>query len=330
LRLVYDRHGVAGLEQQQQQQQQHHSSPQRNRNRPQLHVRVEVTLQDIDLGKDQTRSIEWAKPCSDCLGTGCKPGKTGHKCRECHGQGVMMHNRQVGPGIIQQSIVACPVCLGKGLYIHKADRCSTCKCSGSIQTTEQVVLRVQPGALDHSQLFPVNATLADQMLHHVVFELIELPHDRFHRLELNLICKTPLKITLVEALTGLVIRLRRLDGSTCVARTSLITKPGTIYRLPKQGIKGGGLNRGDLYIPIDIEFPTELTPQVKQILERCLPPPLKMPNDERKDQVEVEEEQVEMTVVDPTALPSAQQPHYPPPQRQHHHRQQHHQECHVQ
>jgi hypothetical protein len=58
-------------------------------------------------------SLSRKLPCSKCNGTGSKSGKR-HSCSTCHGSGVQVHIRPLGPGMVQQIQSRCGDCGGSG------------------------------------------------------------------------------------------------------------------------------------------------------------------------------------------------------------------------
>jgi DnaJ family protein A protein 2 len=62
--------------------------------------------------------------CSKCEGRGGKAGAT-KTCNSCHGRGVKIIMRQMGP-MIQQMQQTCPDCNGEGEIINPKDRCGAC------------------------------------------------------------------------------------------------------------------------------------------------------------------------------------------------------------
>jgi DnaJ homolog subfamily A member 2 len=240
-------------------------------------VKVSATLEELFSGVEKVAAFSWDKPCSSCQRTGCKSGKSAKRCKDCRGSGMVVHLRQLGPGMIQQSAVPCAACSGQGTYISRSDRCPTCHGKYTIKTDEKVMITVSKGAAHNSRLMPTSESLQRLFEDEVVFILEQQAHHPlFERRGPHLVCKQ--QVSLVQALTGVSIRLKNVDGSTYSLSTSpqnLVVKPGSLFRIPNLGlpkIRNPAPNeRGDLFIQIDIEFPTTLSPQIQLILKRCLP-----------------------------------------------------------
>jgi len=133
------------------------------------------------------------------------------KCQTCGGQGVVVRTIRMGP-MIQQMQQPCSACEGQG-YTYKMKR-----------TTEVLEVNVNKGAADgHKITFHNKADeIPDGDAGDVVFVLKEKPHDVFKRHGADLYIKR--KISLVEALCGFTMELKKLDGRTLVMKT----KPGDV------------------------------------------------------------------------------------------------------
>lgn len=282
LRAAYDRHGEAGVEQATSTAQAERdmetrwssSGLSRRRATQRVIVKVTASLEEIFTGAEKAAAFSWEKPCSDCHRTGCKSGKSPKRCRECRGSGMIVHVRQVGPGMIQQSATPCPTCGGSGAYISRSDRCATCNGKRTSRTAENVTVNVPKGAASNLQLLPVADSLTRMFEDEVMFVLEQAHHPQFERRGPHLMYKH--KASLVQALTGLNVRLKHVDGSTYQFNTSppnMIVKPGSLFQITNMGLPKlrNTAERGDLFIQIDIEFPATLTSQIQLILKRCLP-----------------------------------------------------------
>jgi len=69
---------------------------------------LKVTLEDLYNGCAKKLRLTKNVLCQPCGGKGGKGGKDA-TCRDCKGQGVKMVIRQIGPGMIQQAQVHCPM-----------------------------------------------------------------------------------------------------------------------------------------------------------------------------------------------------------------------------
>jgi len=133
------------------------------------------------------------------------------KCAGCGGKGVTIRTVRMGP-MIQQMQAACSQCEGQG-YSYTMKR-----------TSEILEVNVPKGAKDgHKVVFHNKADeIPDGDAGDVIFVLKEKEHDGFKRHGADLYIKK--KISLVEALCGFTMELKKLDGRTLVIKT----KPGQV------------------------------------------------------------------------------------------------------
>ena len=85
---------------------------------------LKVTLEDLYKGKTSKLALQKQVLCSSCEGHGGKKGST-TTCPGCHGRGVKIITRQIGP-MIQQMQQACTDCNGEGETIRPQDKCKDC------------------------------------------------------------------------------------------------------------------------------------------------------------------------------------------------------------
>jgi len=150
------------------------------------------------------------------------------KCQACGGKGATIRTVRMGP-MIQQMQAACSQCEGQG-YSYTMKR-----------TSEILEVNVPKGAKDgHKVVFHNKADeIPDGDAGDVIFVLKEKEHDDFKRHGADLYIKK--KISLVEALCGFTMELKKLDGRTLVIKT----KPGQVTPICtfdpfSQGEDGGG------------------------------------------------------------------------------------------
>jgi len=138
------------------------------------------------------------------------------KCETCGGQGVVVRTIRMGP-MIQQMQQPCGACGGQG-YTYTLKR-----------TSEILEVNVQKGSKDGQKITFHNKAdeIPDGEAGDVVFVLKEKEHDVFKRHGADLYVKK--KISLLEALCGFKMELKKLDGRTLVIKTP----PGFVTTINK-------------------------------------------------------------------------------------------------
>ena len=108
---------------------------------------IPLTLADFYNGRDIQIKFHQQRGCGLCKASGAL--KT-EQCSGCRGQGVRIMMRQIGPGMVQQSMQKCPDCNGEGQRI--LTMCH--ECSGKKYKTQEKALnaRIEPGMPDGEKL----------------------------------------------------------------------------------------------------------------------------------------------------------------------------------
>ncbi|KAL9645074.1 hypothetical protein ABK040_004565 [Willaertia magna] len=105
----------------------------------------------------------------------------------------------------------------------------------------------------------------------VVFEIDEMPHDRFKREGNNLIFTA--YISLKDALAGGVVDIRTLDDRILKIPVNEIVSPGYTKVVPNEGmpLSKNPEQKGDLIIKFNVQFPRYLSTTQKEQLKQILP-----------------------------------------------------------
>nr|XP_018892918.1 dnaJ homolog subfamily B member 13 isoform X2 [Gorilla gorilla gorilla] len=104
----------------------------------------------------------------------------------------------------------------------------------------------------------------------IIFIVKEKLHPRFRRENDNLFFVNP--IPLGKALTCCTVEVRTLDDRLLNIPINDIVHPKYFKKVPGEGmpLPEDPTKKGDLFIFFDIQFPTRLTPQKKQMLRQAL------------------------------------------------------------
>eukprot|EP00434_Breviolum_minutum_P030916 symbB.v1.2.027342.t1/scaffold2798.1/size70082/2 len=143
---------------------------------PDVGYEVEVTLEEMYKGFTKSLVYERDAICRPCRGAGATEIET---CMACRGHGVIIEERQVGPGYIQRMQRWCDRCRGRG--IQAKNRCASCRGKGFVK--EQVDLKVSapPGCPDRKRfLFQGKADEASAVPIHRTRKTCHTPMDLPH------------------------------------------------------------------------------------------------------------------------------------------------------
>ena len=268
------------------------------------------------LYKGATKNIKISKKqkCDFCDGIGARDSSSIIQCTLCKGKGQIIKMNRIGP-MIQQSIQACYQCSSKGKVIKKGDECMKCNGSKYMNVIKKVEFYIKPGSVngDRIILYGEGDWHPD---HDVTSDLVIILNETngsngMARVGENLLLK--LKISLVEALSGVEKIIKHLDD-----RHMLIQYDGIIKPNQKMMIKGEGMiinneyRRGDLIIEFIIDFPKELSKERKVYLAKILPKPSKQIWDIDKNNVEYDtvelKHYIEDTYQKPHKTPDLEEP----------------------
>ena len=71
-------------------------------------------------------------------------GKSGSvvRCKKCHGTGIQVSHRPIGPGMVQQIQSMCSDCGGTGDFIKEKDRCKKCKGKRTVDVNNKLEVSI--------------------------------------------------------------------------------------------------------------------------------------------------------------------------------------------
>ena len=226
-----------------------------------LQYDLTVSLEDVIYGKTVTIEVPRLETCSKCHGNGAEPGSKLETCPECYGRGQI--TRSQGFLTMRQT---CPRCQGEGRVI--LNPCRECGGRGVSRVTRKIKIGIDKGIDTNTKIrirgegeAGLNGGPPGDLFVVVYVE----PHDTFVREQNDLIASV--KISFVQATLGLEINVPTIDGSA-----KLMIPAGTQYG-KRLRIRGKGVpyynhyGSGDLIVEVEIETPSNLTAQEKELLE---------------------------------------------------------------
>lgn len=243
--------------------------PGRGRRRgPQAGADAEVTLQltfaEAAFGARKDLAVRLPVSCPDCGGTGAEPGTQAIVCPDCQGTGEIRRIRQSLLGQVVTS-VACARCQGMGQTIPNP--CPGCRGEGRRMEDRSFTVEVPAGVEDGSTL-----RLADRgpagprggpngsLFVHLAVE----PDERFERAGDDL--HTTLHVGVTQAALGAAVEVETLEEPRQVM-VPAGTQTGYVVRLRGIGVPHlRGRGRGDLYVHLVVDTPTDLTPRQKELI----------------------------------------------------------------
>lgn len=241
---------------------------------PDKKLTVNLSLAEVYQGKQVPLDFVKMVCCDTCQGRGAKNAEAIITCSSCNGQGRIVKMMQMGP-MIQQLVQPCGVCVGKGKIIKPGNECSNCHGKKSLGIKQHLDCYVRPGSQSgtiitfknesdwHSDFTDVGDL--------VVFINSKNEDAGFQREGDNLIMKR--SISLLEALTGTVIYFKHLDERVIKVVYDNIIHPNQKMVIQCEGMPNihDNLDKGNLIIIFDVQFPQTLDKERAKYLIKILP-----------------------------------------------------------
>jgi len=244
------------------------SAPRGRRRGPQQGSDAEVTLRldfaEAVFGAQKQLSVRLPVTCEECNGNGARTGTRPVACSDCQGAGEIRRVRQSLLGQVMTS-VACARCQGSGELI--ADPCQSCRGEGRRMEDRELTIEVPAGVDDGSTLRlagrgpagPRGGTNGSLFVH-----LDVSPDPRFERMGDDL--HTTLHVGMVQAALGTTLEAETLEEPRPV-HVGAGTQTGAVVKLRGLGVPHlRGRGRGDLYVHLAVDTPTELTARQRDLL----------------------------------------------------------------
>lgn len=227
-----------------------------------LRYDMEITLEDAYRGKSNDIRVSVAVACEPCGGSGAKPGTSAKTCGTCGGRGQV--RAQQGFFVVERP---CPTCRGAGQVI--ADPCTSCRGAGRVDREKTLNVQIPPGVDDGTRIRLSGEGEAGERgagPGDLYIFLHVKRHPVFQRDGTTLFCRAPISIT--TAALGGTITVPRLDRVDHEIRIPAGIQSGKQLRQRGAGmpvLNARGI--GDLVVEVQVETPTRLTPEQRELLE---------------------------------------------------------------
>ena len=231
----------------------------RSRRGRDLEITIDITLEEVAGGVEKTITVPRYEVCSNCSGSGAKPGTKKVTCAQCRGSGRVV----VSSGFFQLS-QTCPRCRGEGSTIQTL--CPECRGEGRTKVSRKIKVKIPPGVDTGSHLRVRGEGEAGTAGRGNLYVIIEImPHNIFQRHDNDIL--TEITISLTKAILGSEVEVPTLNGKVKM-KIPAGTQSGRVFRLKEKGIPDvHGRGIGDELVRVNVEIPTHLTPQQRQLIE---------------------------------------------------------------
>lgn len=226
-----------------------------------LQYNMEISFEQAAFGHTSEIEIPRLETCGQCGGIGANSAKDVEVCQVCQGSG----QQRMQQGFFSVA-TTCTRCHGMG----KTIRNPCAKCHGAGRTRRHHKLRVNiPAGVDTGHRLKLAGEGEDGINGGRKGDLYILigvkPHAFFHREGDDIYCEVP--VSFHQAALGSEIVVPTLEGKVEL-KVPAGTQNQRVFRMRSKGISHlRGSGRGDQYVQVTVEIPSNLTSRQRKILE---------------------------------------------------------------
>jgi molecular chaperone DnaJ len=234
--------------------------PSRPRRGNDLETETELDFMEATKGVAMPLRLTSPAPCTNCHGSGARPGTSPKVCPTCNGSGVISRN-QGAFGFSEP----CTDCRGSGSIIEHP--CDECKGTGVTTRTRTINVRIPPGVEDGQRIRLAGqgeAGLRGAPSGDLYVTVHVRPDKVFARDGDDLTVTVP--VSFGELALGTTLSVPTLDGKVGV-RLPKGTTDGRILRVRGRGVAKRSGGQGDLLVTVKVAVPPNLEGAAKEALE---------------------------------------------------------------
>ena len=231
-----------------------------------LRASVRITFEEAVFGCEKELELSLKDECTNCHGTGAKPGTSPETCPKCGGRGQVVMTQQSLFGMVQ-NVTTCPDCGGTGKIIK--EKCTSCGGTGYTSSRKKIKVSI-PAGIDNGQCVRfagkgepgTNGGPRGDLLVEVVVQR----HPIFQRQDMNIYSTAPMSFA--QATLGGDVRISTIDGDV-MYNVKPGTQTDTRIRLKGKGVPSlrNKSVRGDHYVTLVVQVPTRLNNEAKEALK---------------------------------------------------------------
>jgi molecular chaperone DnaJ len=234
--------------------------PSRPRRGNDLETEAELSFMEATKGVAMPLRLTSPAPCTNCHGSGARPGTSPKVCPTCNGSGVISSN-QGAFGFSEP----CTDCRGSGSIIEHP--CDECKGTGVTTRTRTINVRIPPGVEDGQRIRLAGqgeAGLRGAPSGDLYVTVHVRPDKVFGRDGDDLTVTVPVSFS--ELALGTTLSVPTLEGKVGV-RVPKGTADGRILRVRGRGVPKRSGGQGDLLVTVKVAVPPNLEGAAKEALE---------------------------------------------------------------
>ena len=234
--------------------------PSRPRRGNDLETETELSFLEATKGVAMPLRLTSPAPCTNCHGSGARPGTSPKVCPNCNGAGVISRN-QGAFGFSEP----CTECRGSGSIIEEP--CDECNGTGVTTRTRTINVRIPPGVEDGQRIRLAGqgeAGLRGAPSGDLYVTVHVRPDKVFGRDGDDLTVTVP--VSFHELALGTTLSVPTLEGKVGV-RVPKGTSDGRILRVRGRGVPKRSGGHGDLLVTVKVAVPPNLEGEAAEALE---------------------------------------------------------------
>jgi len=234
--------------------------PSRPRRGNDLETETELSFLEATKGVEMPLRLTSPAPCTNCHGSGARPGTSPKVCPNCNGSGVVSRN-QGAFGFSEP----CTECRGSGSIIEHP--CQECKGTGVTTRTRTINVRIPPGVEDGKRVRLAGqgeAGLRGAPSGDLYVTVHVRPDKVFGRDGDDLTVSVP--VSFHELALGTTLLVPTLEGKVGV-RVPKGTSDGRILRVRGRGVPKRSGDHGDLLVTVKVAVPPDVEGEAAEALE---------------------------------------------------------------
>jgi molecular chaperone DnaJ len=234
--------------------------PSRPRRGNDLETETELSFLEATKGVEMPLRLTSPAPCTNCHGSGARPGTSPKVCPNCNGSGVISRN-QGAFGFSEP----CTECRGSGSIIEHP--CQDCKGTGVTTRTRTINVRIPPGVEDGKRVRLAGqgeAGLRGAPSGDLYVTVHVRPDKVFGRDGDDLTVSVP--VSFHELALGTTLSVPTLEGKVGV-RVPKGTSDGRILRVRGRGVPKRSGGHGDLLVTVKVAVPPDVEGEAAEALE---------------------------------------------------------------
>jgi molecular chaperone DnaJ len=232
-----------------------------------LRLDLKLDFREAIFGGEKEIRISHLETCTNCSGSGAKPGTRPRTCPTCTGSGQVRRATRTPFGSFTQ-VSVCPTCNGSGQVIE--DKCEVCSGNGQRQETKKLKITI-PAGVDNGTRLRVSgegdAGMRSGPAGDLYVYLFINEDAEFQREGINIL--SDVKISYLQAILGCRIEVPTVDGTEELGIPPG-TQPGTVLTLENKGVPklGNPVSRGDHLLTVVVDIPTRIGQEERELLEK--------------------------------------------------------------